>query len=99
MEKDPLHRRNLLLHLQTRPGYDQPVLLKQAAHQVQSDAGDRSPGARPACSNDRSSAATSVNANLSSGRLWKDHPGQPFNSGQRLVSFLDSLLGAISLRR
>ena len=33
MERHPLHRRNFLLHLQTRPGYDGPVLLKQAAHQ------------------------------------------------------------------
>jgi hypothetical protein len=33
MEKHPLHRRYFLLHLQARPGYDQPGLLKEAAHQ------------------------------------------------------------------
>ena len=31
MSSAPLHRRNFLLHLQTRPGYDQPVLLNEPA--------------------------------------------------------------------
>jgi len=33
MGRHPLHRRNFLLHLQARPGYDGPALLKEAAHQ------------------------------------------------------------------
>jgi hypothetical protein len=33
MDRHPLHRRNLLLHLKARPGYGQPALLKEAAHQ------------------------------------------------------------------
>jgi len=33
MEGHTLHRRNFLLHLQDRPGYDGPVLLKESAHQ------------------------------------------------------------------
>jgi PAS domain S-box-containing protein len=33
MERHPLHRRNFLLHLQARPGYEQPVLLKEPARE------------------------------------------------------------------
>ena len=33
MERHPLHRRNFLLHLQARPGYDRPVLLKEPARE------------------------------------------------------------------
>ena len=33
MEGHPLHRRNFLLHLQARPGYEQPVLLKELARE------------------------------------------------------------------
>ncbi len=31
MNNAHLHRRNFLLHLQARPGYDRPVLLKEPA--------------------------------------------------------------------
>ena len=33
MDRRPLHCRDSLLHLRARPGYDEPVLPKQAAHQ------------------------------------------------------------------
>jgi hypothetical protein len=35
MERHLLHRRNSLLNFQAWLGYDQPALLKQAAHQPQ----------------------------------------------------------------
>ncbi len=33
MNGDTIHRRNFLLHLQERAGYDHPVLLKEPAHE------------------------------------------------------------------
>ena len=33
MTKQTLHRSNFLLHLQERPAYDEPVLLKEPAHE------------------------------------------------------------------
>jgi hypothetical protein len=39
------------------------------------------------------------NPGLDPGRLWKHHPGQPFDSAQRPASFLDNIPGALSPRR
>ena len=33
MTSQTLHRRDFLLHLQERPAYDEPVLLKEPAHE------------------------------------------------------------------